>query len=85
MFLLILHYLAGLLWAHESIQRLPLGYQSKALPVHEVQGFISPEVFFSDYVIPGLPVVFKGAVRDFPAHQVWSDEYFLSRKERLVI
>jgi len=64
---------------------LPLGHQSPAIPVAEVQGFLEPERFFNDYVISGTPVVFKGAARKFPAFSKWSDEYFLSLEERWVL
>ena len=78
-----LSYFVAIFWFKAAATHiLPLGYQSKALPVSEIQGFVSPDDFFSDYVIPGQPVIFRGAGRDFPAHNNWSDEYFLSQSER---
>ncbi|KAL5257490.1 hypothetical protein ACHWQZ_G012435 [Mnemiopsis leidyi] len=62
-------------------QQLPLGRQSPAIPVKEIQGFVDPATFFQEHVIPGRPVVFKGAAKEFPAFQRWSDEYFLSFNE----
>ena len=77
----VLHYILQLLGFHG--QNLPLGRQSHAIPVPEVQGFVDPAKFFQEHVIPGQPVVFKGAAKEFPAFQRWSDEYFLSFDERL--
>ncbi|XP_063694921.1 bifunctional peptidase and (3S)-lysyl hydroxylase JMJD7-like [Bolinopsis microptera] len=74
----ILHYILQLLGFYEQ---LPLGQQSPALPVPVIQGFLKPTEFFRDYVIPGRPVVFKGAAREFRAFQRWTDDYFLSFEE----
>ena len=79
----VLHYILQLLGFHG--QQLPLGRQSPAIPVKEIQGFVDPATFFQEHVIPGRPVVFKGAAKEFPAFQRWSDEYFLSFNERLDI
>ena len=78
----ILHYILQLLGFYEQ---LPLGQQSPALPVPVIQGFLQPTEFFRDYVIPGRPVVFKGAAREFPAFQRWTDDYFLSFEERFAV
>jgi hypothetical protein len=75
----VLHYILQLLGFHEH---LPLGRQTEAITVPVLQGFLEPTKFFEDYVIPGRPVVFKGAAKEFPAFQRWTDEYFLSFKER---
>ena len=77
----VLHYILQLLGFQ---QQLPLGRQTPAIPVPVVQGFLEPTKFFKDHVIPGRPVVFKGAAGEFPAFQRWTDEYFLSFEERSV-
>jgi lysine-specific demethylase 8 len=43
-----------------------------------VDGFIVPEQFFNKFVIPGKPVLFRGAARTFPAFTKWTDQYFKS-------
>ena len=34
-----------------------------------------PEQFFKNYVLPGVPLLFKGAAKTIPAYSKWSDEY----------
>lgn len=40
---------------------------------------LSPEAFFREYVRPNLPVVLKGAARDWVATRTWSPEAFAER------
>ena len=35
----------------------------------------SPVEFFENYIVPGKPVVFKGAAKPMPAFKNWNDEY----------
>lgn len=59
-----------------------IGLQSgpqKSVPVFNK--FLSPVEFFDNHVIPGIPVLFKGVARDFPAFSKWTDEYFKSLPE----
>lgn len=79
--LTLLHYLLQILGLRDP-GWVALGRQSTALPVTEIQGFLTPTEFFNDYVLPGRPVVFKGAAKQFPAYQKWDDDYFLSFEER---
>lgn len=34
-----------------------------------------PEHFFNRYVLPGVPLLFKGAAKSIPAYSKWTDEY----------
>ncbi|KAL5257488.1 hypothetical protein ACHWQZ_G012433 [Mnemiopsis leidyi] len=46
-----------------------------------LDGFIDPVQFFDEFVIPGKPVLFRGAAKTFPAFNKWTDEYFKSLPE----
>ncbi|EDO37253.1 predicted protein [Nematostella vectensis] len=39
----------------------------------------SPHEFFNNYVIPGKPLLFKGAAKALPAYKLWTDEYLSSK------
>ena len=34
-----------------------------------------PEVFFQNHVLPGKPLLFRGAAKQMPAYSLWTDEY----------
>ena len=64
-----------LLFATTFAERL--GRQSgEQLYVETVDGFLQPDDFINNYMIPGKPVIFKGAAKSFPAFTKWTDEYF---------
>lgn len=63
---------------HPSFSQQALGKQSSQRPVEEVQGWLEPAHFFNHYVLQGIPVLFKGAAKQFPAYEKWTDEYFLN-------
>lgn len=63
---------------HSSHSQQPLGKQSTQQPVEEVEGWLEPAQFFNHYVVKGIPVLFKGAAKQFPAYDKWTDEYFLN-------
>jgi len=53
----------------------PIGSHTSPLFV-ETHFFVPPpHEFFARYVSASRPVVFKGAAKDFPAYQRWTDEY----------
>ena len=59
-----------------------IGLQSGPIKTIDVlDSFILPVEFFDQYVIPGKPVLFKGAAKTFPAFSKWTDEYFKSLPE----
>ena len=37
--------------------------------------FLDPNLFYNKYVLPGKPVVFKGAAKHIPAYILWTDTY----------
>ena len=43
-----------------------------------MNGWLEPAHFFNHYVVPGVPVLFKGAAKQFPAYEKWTDEFFLN-------
>ena len=49
--------------------------------VTTIHNFLPPTEFFSSYIIPGKPVLFKGVATRFPAYHKWTDEYFKSIPE----
>ena len=49
--------------------------------VETVHHFVSPSVFFESFVIPGNPVLFKGAATSMSIFNKWSDDYFKSLPE----
>ena len=60
----------------------PLGKQSgKQALVKTVTGFLQPSDFYTNHVIPGIPVFFKGAAKSFPAFKLWTDKYLGSFEE----
>ena len=44
-------------------------------PVKEVQGFIHPKLFFSNYQNVHEPVIFRGGAQVLPAFGKWTDKY----------
>lgn len=65
-----------------AVQADYIGLQSgpqKSVDVFDT--FIPPDQFFTKYVIPGTPVLFRGAAKTFPAFTKWTDEYFQSLPE----
>jgi len=59
-----------------------LGKQGEQRQIQSVPGFLlKPSDFYNNHVIPGIPVLFKGAAKSFPAYQLWTDEYLSSFKE----
>ena len=40
-----------------------------------VDGFLDPETFYREHVLASKPVLFRGAARQLPAFQRWSDTY----------
>jgi len=63
---------------HSSNTLQPLGKQSTQRPIAQVDGWLEPAHFFNNYVVPGVPVLFKGAAKQFPAYEKWTDEFFLN-------
>lgn len=60
----------------------PLGKQSgKQYQVKSVTGFLQSPDFYTNHVIPGIPVLFKGAAKSFPAYKLWTDQYLGSFEE----
>jgi hypothetical protein len=55
---------------------LPLDKQGYKLgDISSVDNFIDPQTFFTEYVKPGKPLLFKGAAKAIPAYTKWTDEY----------
>lgn len=46
--------------------------------VDEIDGFLSPELFFRKYVHASRPLKMKGAAIDTAAFKLWTDNYFMS-------
>jgi len=63
---------------HSSNTLQPLGKQSTQRHIAQVNGWLEPAHFFNHYVVPGVPVLFKGAAKQFPAYEKWTDEFFLN-------
>lgn len=54
----------------------PLGaHQPPVADVMSVDEVPSPQEFFTRYVQPGKPVLFKGAAVRIPAYSLWTDGY----------
>ena len=69
-------------WLLSSAASGRLGTQSgPQIPVMVTNGFLEPNKFFENHVVPGIPVVFKGAATDFPAYSKWTDEYLKNLPE----
>nr|XP_006813823.1 PREDICTED: uncharacterized protein LOC102806697 [Saccoglossus kowalevskii] len=67
----------------------PLGSGKKWQPLLTLDGFPKPEEFYTKYVQPSIPVIFKDAARDYPAFKQWNDQFLMSlpetSKERVFI
>lgn len=54
----------------------PFGYHKPPLgPVKEYKTVLHPQVFWEEHVIKNLPLVFRGALKESPAIDRWSDDY----------
>ena len=59
-----------------------LGLQSGNQKAVEFRmGFIPADEFHENYVIPGKPLIFKGAAKKFEAFSKWTDDYLKSLQE----
>ncbi len=57
----------------------PLGYHRPAEDdIEQLKYFPPPLEFFEKFVLKSKSVVFKGACKDFPAANLWTDEYLRS-------
>ncbi|KAJ8026801.1 Lysine-specific demethylase 8 [Holothuria leucospilota] len=59
----------------------PLASKAKLIQVGELDSFPSPQEFFMNYAYRGVPVVFRGGAKGFPAYSKWSDLYLKSIPE----
>lgn len=64
----------------------PLGaHQPPVADVMSVNEVPSPQEFFTRYVQPGKPVLFKGAAVRIPAYSLWTDGYLNSKYGNLTV
>ena len=40
-----------------------------------MENMLSPKEFMENYMLPRKPLVFRGAVKEWPAFEKWTDEY----------
>ena len=56
----------------------PLGQQRESESHIEVREDVPDAItFHKDYIVGSKPVVFKGAGKNLPAFQLWTDEYMM--------
>ncbi|XP_071819609.1 uncharacterized protein [Apostichopus japonicus] len=55
-----------------------LAIKANRLPVESLDHFPSPQAFFMNYAYSGVPVIFRGGAKSYPAFSRWSDLYLKS-------
>lgn len=55
-----------------------LAVKANRLPVESLDHFPSPQAFFMNYAYSGVPVIFRGGAKSYPAFSRWSDLYLKS-------
>ncbi|XP_070568015.1 tRNA wybutosine-synthesizing protein 5-like [Ptychodera flava] len=59
----------------------PLGSRKQWQPVATLESYPKSEEFFASYVLPSVPVLFKGVAKEYPAFKLWTDDFLLGLPE----